>query len=125
MDNKVPYTGTMEMSIDSRVAVRDGIFASANQSPVNITVTGENINSCRTKYFEGNANTTFTFEHSGELIPVNGGNIVLKNGTVFEPVAKDKAVVDSIEVQAGRIRIWCRCWERSSGVILQAAEHWC
>lgn len=103
-DNKVPYTGTIEMSIDSRVAVRDGIFASANQSPVNITVTGENINSCRTKYFEGNANTTFTFDNiSVNRIPVNGGNIVLKNGTVFEPVAKDKAVIDSIKVQAGTI----------------------
>ena len=103
-DNKVPYTGSMDISMDSRAAVRDGIFASANKQAVNITVKGTKGNSCRTKYFEGNKNTTITFDDiSVNRIPVKGGNIVLQNGAIFEPVAKDQAVIDSIEVKQGTI----------------------
>ena len=101
-DNKNPYTGSMDVNIDSRVAIRDGIFASANTGKVNITVTGEDKNSCRTKYFEGNEHTTVTFDDiSVNRIPVKGGNIVLQKGAIFEPVAKGEAVIDSIDVQSG------------------------
>lgn len=103
-DNKVSYTGSMEVNIDSRVAIRDGIFASANTGKVNVTVKGTNGNSCRTKYFEGNEHTTVTFDNiSVNRIPVKGGNIVLQNGAIFEPVAKGEAVIDSIEVKQGTI----------------------
>lgn len=99
-DNKVPYTGSMDVNIDSRAAVRDGIFASANTGKVNIIVTGEDKNSCRTKYFEGNEHTTVTFDNiSVNRIPVKGGNIVLQKGAIFEPVAKGEAAIDSIEVK--------------------------
>ena len=98
-DKKVPYTGTMDINIDSKAVVRDGIFASANQAAVNITVTGQNLSSCRTRYFEGNDKTTITFDGiSANRIAVNGGNVVLKNGAVFEPIVKGQAVIDNIEV---------------------------
>lgn len=102
VDNKVPYTGTMNLVIDARTAVRDGIFASANAGAVNITVSGQNIESCRTKYFEGNDKTTITFDNvSVNRIAVNGGNITLANGAIFEPVEKTQAVLGNIEVPAG------------------------
>ena len=102
VDNKVPYTGTMNLVIDARTAVRDGIFASANAGAVNITVSGQNIESCRTKYFEGNSNTNLAFDNvSVNRIAVNGGNVLLKNGAIFEPVAKTQAVLGNIEVPAG------------------------
>ncbi len=103
-DNKVPYTGTMDMVMDAKTTVREGVFSRENQREVKIAVAGQRINTCRIKSFEGNARTTITFSDvSANRIAVHGGNIVLKNGSIFEPIAKDRAFLDSMEVQEGTV----------------------
>ena len=97
----VPYKGDINIEIDARASVREGIYAGKNNGNVNVTVKG-NQNTCRIKYFEGNDNTTFTFDNiSANRVEVNGGNIVLSNGTVFEPVSKSAPKISNIEVQSG------------------------
>ena len=96
-----PYKGDIDIEIDSRASVREGIFASKNNGNVNITIKG-NQDTCRIKDFEGNDNTTVTFDNIFvNMAEVNGGNIVLSNGTVFEPVSKSTPKIGNIQVSSG------------------------
>lgn len=77
-DNKVPYYGTAELNLDTKVTVREKIDVSRNSRSV-INIAGGEYDSVRVKKFYGNENATLNL--SGSTIPNaivdHIGNIVL------------------------------------------------
>ena len=86
-DHKVPYYGTAELNLDTKVTVRERVDVSRNSRSA-INIAGGEYDSAKTKAFYGNENTTLTL--SGITIP---GAVVDHIGSV---VLTDKACLSSM-----------------------------
>lgn len=83
-DNKVPYSGSAVLNLDTKVIVRDGIYTDKN-SKAAVTMSGSGM--AKTVQFYGDGNTTLTIRQSevSQAVTDGIGHIILEDEATLAP----------------------------------------
>lgn len=103
-DNKTPYQGKAVLELDARAVVRDGVYTSQN-SQAEISITGTENQSAKTKRFYGNEHTVLTLTGvsvenmgDGNAETENIGSIVLENKAHLAPATE---ILHNVTLKSG------------------------